>query len=474
MAETELQVFLDIDDKNVTGKLLLAGKDTLLTVYSKEPVVSLPDSIECICQNGQKVSLLNCLSYGGGHASSHGEVVYNAQSFPHYVVVGPLHCTLDEKLIESVCFNLSNAEQLFWDITPWLNEDDGFAVGEDENSYSHKFSYSGPAEIFDCNTAVGKISAYHAPSFQGPSISGFSAENKILVSIKPDSPISIEELVTLLYRFKQFAEICSGKAQGVRDISFFTFQKAEDDRPTSLDLTISHSEQSGETERYATGYDMLAAPCLDREDFENLVKHWFEKDDRKRKVSLSRFSSNLKNENYYDSNRLVSAASLFEWFDSTRKIEIPPDIGEFVDDARARLSQLPQSDAQNRLLGILGNTGTETLHMKILRQLNEVLDRLVGFESFSREKAEGVISWSVKCRNNLVHGSGGKKVQHILERHLIFLTESLEVFFALLCLHTAGWDIRKRSDQHLRGHTRYCTFLRNFNVEADRLLEEAK
>ena len=471
MTNKELQVFFTQNGQILTGKLVLAGKKTLLTVHAKDPVVQLPEYVECVCQDGQKASLLNCLSFGGGHSSYYNEVIYSAKVFPHVVVLGPHHCTADELSVASFSFHLSDAEQLFFDIEPWI-QDDSYGHGDDPQSYTHTFSFSGPGVIFEAVTAIGKVSAYHAPSFTGPGMSGFSAKNQVLVSIKLDRPISIEDLIAVTYRFKLFAEVCSGHPQGVDNISFISTEKMDKDHPIALDVIISHSEDGKERDAYATGYDMLAAPCLDRSDFEALVVRWFDEDDHRRRVALSRFSSNLKNESYYDSNRLVSAASLFEWFDSSRKVEVSEDIASVIEQTKDALFALPVSDLQSRLLGVLSNTGAETLRLKMLRQLDGVLAVLDGYDRFDRQKAERVIAFAVKCRNALVHGVRDKKVGRILDAHQIFLTETLEVLFACLCLHTAGWNIRRQDDRHLRGHTRYCVFLQGFNAWADQLFAD--
>jgi len=472
MSDKEFQVFLTLDDQDLTGKLVLAGKDTLLTVHAKDPIVKLPEYVECICQDGQKASLLNCLSFGGGRSMYHKEVIYRAQAFPHIVVLGPHHCTADESSVASFSFHLSDAEQLFFHLEPWI-QGDHYEFSDDQQSYTQTFSFTEPSVIFEAVSAVGKVSAYHAPSFTGPSMSGFSAENRVMVSIESGRPISINELIELIYKFKYFSEVCSGRPQSIDNISFVSSEQADEGHPVILDLIISHSEDDSGQDRYASGYDMLAAPCLDRSDFEALVISWFNEDDYRRRVALSRFSSNLKSDNHYDSNRLVSAASLFEWFDSSRKVEVPENIVSFIEQTKATLLALPESDMQNRFLNMLGNAGSETLQLKIRRQLEGVLSVLDGYDSFDKRKAEQVIAYAVKCRNALVHGVRDRKVGRVLEAHQIFLIETLEVLFACLCLHTAGWSIRRQDDRHLRGSTRYCGFLHEFNTRAEQLFADA-
>lgn len=475
MANKEHQVFLTLDGQNLTGKLVLAGKDTLLTVHAKEPVVQLPEYIECECQGGQKASLLNCLNFGSGNSSYYKEVIYSAQAFPNVVVLGPRYCTADEPSVASFSFHLSDAEQLFFDIEPWIHRD-RYTSGDDQQSFTYTFSFSGPGVIFEALTAIGKVTAYHAPSFKGPGMSGFSAKNQVLVSIEPDRPVSIETLIALTYRFKHFAEVCSGKPQGINNISFLSTEKIDEDRPISLDVILSHSENSNGREGYAAGYQMLAAPCLDRSEFEALVVRWFDVNDHRRRVALSRFSLNLMNESYYDSNRLITAASLFEWFDPSRKVEVSADITSVIDQTKEALSALPESDLKKRLLGVLGNTDSETLQMKIRRQLDGVLAVLNGYSEFDRRKAERIIALAVKCRNSLVHGIGDKKrdkkIISVLDAHQVFLTETLEVLFACLCLHTAGWNIRRQDVRHLRGNTRYCVFFREFNTWSEKLFAD--
>jgi hypothetical protein len=219
MANKELQVFLTQSGQQLTGKLVLSGTDTLLTVHAKEPLVHLPEYVECVCQDGQKASLLNCLTLGSARSSYYGEVIYSAQAFPHIVVLGSRHCTADEPSVASFSFHLSDAEQLFFDIEPWIRGD-RYTPSDDPKSYTHAFSLSGPDTIFEADTAIGKVSAFHVPSFTGPSMSGFSATNKVIISVEPKKPIGVNELIALIYRLKHFAEVCSGQLQGIDSISF--------------------------------------------------------------------------------------------------------------------------------------------------------------------------------------------------------------------------------------------------------------
>ncbi len=434
--------------------------------------MELPEYVTCVCQDGRKASLLDCVRLGWGSSKHDQEVVYSAQAFPHFVALGPRHYRAEELSVANFSFHLSGAEGLFFDIEPWIPPDREIRH-DDASDYSRTFGFYGPGVIFEADTAIGRVSAYHAPSFKGPSMSGFSAENQVRVSVEPSSPICIREVIDITYRIRCFAEVCSGQSQSVADVSFVSIDELPTGHTVTSDLLISHSEDGVKRDRYATGYDMLAAPCLNREDFESLVMNWFAECSSHRHVSLSRFSSNLRNDSYYDANRLVSAASLFEWFDSSRKVELPADIAFVIDRTKRALSSLPNTDVRDRLLGALGRARAETLKLKMERLLDGVLDDLSAYDSFDRGKAERVVALAVRCRNALVHGGTDERTRTLLEEYQVFLTDTLEILFACLCLHSYGWKIRREDERHLRGHTRYATFLREFDDRADNVIGDA-
>ncbi|MEQ8485381.1 MAG: hypothetical protein RIB46_13565 [Pseudomonadales bacterium] len=467
-----IQVFVDLGTKVVSGTLLLNGANSKLKVVSQEPIVALPEHIKCVDEDARRISLFGCINAGCGSSGSREERVFSCAAFPHYVARGDFHCTIDDKVFDQVYFGITDAAALFWDNSPWKHIDtrllsEPLSVGD--NTISVIYGFVGSGEIFKSKTALGTIAAHHLPSFTSPSVKGFSATNHIKVGLEASNPISIRESITLMYRIKQFTEVCSGRHQGVSAISLFKKGNC-DERPARLDLTISHAEEPTRSADHLTGFDMLASPCLDRQAYEKLVTNWFAQDDRRRWIAFSRFSSSLKQANYYDQNRLVSAASLFEWYDATQKVDVPEEIRSLIDRTIADLDSIPVSNEHQRMRAILGTIGSESLQSKILRQTREVLDILNEADSFDRGLCEEVIAWAVKCRNKIVHGTGGRTVERVLDQNQIFLTETLEVLFGFMSLHTAGWSIQRRDDRHLRGFSRYSTFLRDFSRNASELI----
>jgi len=466
----DLHVFVPHADSKLSGRLKVDAAKTLLTVFSEDPVVELPAYIECVGESGQSISLLDCVRWGGGTASTYGQAVHSCQAFPHYVLIGGLHCTADEETIGAIYFSLSGAETLFWDISPWLrisnsSLDESILV---EDKAPTVFGFVGSGEIFASQTDLGRIAAYHTPTFTGPSMSGFQARNLVTICIEPVEPVSVRTTIDYIYRFKSFAEICSGRTQGISDISLLSTKRINDHCAT-LDMSISHNSPVDPSEKFETQYDMLAAPSLGRNNFEALVSSWFSVNDIKRRVTYSRLSANVKQENFYDANRLVNATSLFEWFDSTKRTELPAEIeaivGEFIRD----IDELPESDERGRLLSMLGHVGAETLQTKMLRQLEQIIEELDKSDLLHKADFELVVTWIVKCRNMIVHGSGNKKVERVFDRHHAFLTETLEVMFAFLALQTAGWNIGDRLTQRFDRYGKYGAYLQSFSGSIDRL-----
>ena len=178
--------------------------------------------------------------------------------------------------------------------------------------------------------------------------------------------------------------------------------------------------------------------------------------------------------NYYDPERLVSAASLYEWYGPSAKIELPDDIRAVIAEMKETLSELPKSKLRDGLSNTLGRVGTETLRDKILRQLSEVLDVLDKLDTFDRGHAERVISYSVKCRNALVHGSEKKKIFRVLESHQSLMIDTLEVLFAFQCLYTSDWQLHREDERYLRGYSRYGNFIRGFNSRVAQFITDVQ
>jgi len=459
-----LHVFATLQDLELRGELSLKGQETYVQFFSEAPLPILPKEIYCRDQTGRHITLLDCLTIESGRRGGIDTPIFYAKAFPHLATIGDLSVSPSDTKFKSVYCELSDWKSLFWDYRPWrdLPHSDLKMIDPKTPVGAIGAAFMGDSEVFNSQTPIGAISAHHSPTTTMAGPHGYSAENSIPLCIEPSTPCNTKEAIEFLNRFRQFAEMCSGRTISFNSITLWA--DIENDEYPSVELLISHEGATSDLDDDQHGMDLLAGPCIDRPEYEKLVKNWFSVTDISKLRAVVRFSDNLRKGRQYSQERLVNAASCYEWYVKAEKISLDSQIHELLKEAKKAIKKLPESSARNSALSSLGNIGSESLTQKIVRYLEPTTKQLENTKGLSLNDINGQLKSAVKCRNFLVHGGTDTIIEELIDDKLVFLTDTLEVMFALACFQELGLDLEARLKNTWHAGTKYFNYLKFYNL----------
>jgi hypothetical protein len=166
--------------RELYGELEFAGPKTALYLEDKadfDAQMRPGRFVFGITRESTKVTLVNCVTTAGLGYGQRGEERYRfAEIFPHYVVHGAHHFDPNEEMVAEAIFLIDDATALFYGF-------DAFGMVLDARPHIDAIAhanrldrniptgpepliayFTGQKLIFEVNTAIGKISAQHAPS----------------------------------------------------------------------------------------------------------------------------------------------------------------------------------------------------------------------------------------------------------------------------------------------------------------------
>ncbi len=161
----------------------------------------------------------------------------------------------------------------------------------------------------------------------------------------------------------------------------------------------------------------------------------------------------LSKGNYYDADRLIAAANMFDILPA-EAVPLPTALPDGLAESRAEclaiLKKHPPSQDRDSAISAIKRMGKPSLPKKILCRTAMV-------EKHFKPKF-GELSYVVKlavlCRNYFVHGGSDDFNFSIVEPFMSFLTDALEFVFAASDLIEAGWDAAHwNREAHGTGHT---------------------
>jgi hypothetical protein len=213
------------DGSTFTGKLKLAGPKTLLSLHGKQffsPRRTPESYILGTLNDLTKVSLIDCISPGTGTRGTGDERTYFADIFPHFVVRGTRHLTPDEKSIKEAHFVVDDATTLFYDFDafgsvidaqPLIRQvvaankiDREIPIGD----HPQIVYFTGKRQIFCSDTPIGKVSAYHSPSWNLPGPSGVQIKNTIRVCVEFNEGVQFEAAIDRIYILRNYLGLLAG------------------------------------------------------------------------------------------------------------------------------------------------------------------------------------------------------------------------------------------------------------------------
>lgn len=455
------------DGRHVVGDLELRGEETLLKLHSNE---YLPHIGSRACLNGtafssECITLIDCFSPGTGTTHVPGaQDRYHADVFPHHVVIGRRHLDPETHTITGIHFSTSDLTTLFYDFDAFSNLIDAKPVIEDVlrerrqmrpvESGDHPLVqyFTGKDCIADVATVRGRVSVHHRPRYSAGGPEGVFIRNRIVVSLEPVEPAPFADVIEGMYDLLCFLSMAAGRTQGVRSIHITTTEEVND---VPIQLAVHASHRPKLTDRSEQRRPHPASIPLDPiqhpDEFAKVLADWMHRQPTWQ-IARSRLMDCLRKANYYDSERLVAAANMFDILPASAVPggpELPADLAATRDQCVSLLRAHPPGIDRNSALSALGRLGRPSLPKKVAH-FAALVESNTGdaFEGLQR-----VVSVAIKCRNFLVHGNSDDVDFSKVEPFMPFLTDALEFVFATSDLITAGWDAKRGLSRGGWGHS---------------------
>ena len=446
-------IFSAPPDQRANGSLTLAGRGSLLQLWSDSPL-DIPTNVTItgVLDNLTRVSLLGCNVRSEGHVGKGDRTRYQCIVSPQCVLFGSRHIFDNEDVVRQISFMLEHAVALFHDSDAYgtifsdsaatsmvakIDNPDSSIEVEDSSWISY---YTGKKTVFASDTVIGRVSANHSPVFTIGNDRDHGLEKATELSIQFGEPLTVIETLCRMERVLQFFDLVVGYPQNVTSISVHT----DFDHP-------SHS-----FELYATGYagrystreqsesgrilrtTVLIHPVDDSTELENVLRAWLDRDVEWR-TARTRLSHDW-GKRLYNYNRIIAAANVFDLLPEEVFGNKPPlstNLSSAVDASREIFRSLPPSEERDDMLGHLGRVGGWRLKKKIEYRAKNVCDSIGQL----LPDLGSVISEAVNLRNHYVHGNPSRIRIDMRLPLLHFLTNSLEFIFFASDLMDAGWNI---------------------------------
>lgn len=449
-----------IEGKALDGELTFAGNETKLYVHS--PDFFRPDANEDRCVQGKlhdltSVSLMDCLAGGvpGSTWSTEGKF-HSAEIQPHYVLHGRRHLRPNDKLVQEISFKLSDATAIFQDydafataITPTQAQirsltKDMAKVAKRKIPIGPRPQiayFTGKSRIFRVKTVYGTVFTSHSPSYSAGGPEGVHIDNHIWTGIRFEKPVVFDTAIKSIFPVLQFMQIIAGRRQEVSHVSLLLKEKDPVKKRLSVYWCMP-PKRPAEARRSRTPHvvDLPIDAIRESKLFESVLKGYLARHDDWR-AARWRFSDGFAKEQWFDLDRLVGGANMFDLLPSSavpRSVTLTPKLQSARNDSKALFEALPQSPERDSVLGALGRLKKPNLKRKIAHRAAPVVAAL----GTRLPHLLDVLDLAVDARNYFVHGGPTKlDFTGALQPSLHFLTEALEFTFALSDLHEAGWPI---------------------------------
>lgn len=449
----------EIDGKTLDGEITFDGRRTKLYVHS--PTFFRPDEVKDRCVNGilhdlTKVSLFDCVAGGisGSSWSTEGSFEF-ADITPHYIVHGRRHLGPNDKSIKAISFVMSDAHLIFQDYDSFLQ---AFNLSRDRiRSFVQDYSkvakrnvpigrrpiaifFTGREELIRAKTVLGTVKISNRPWSTFGNSKGIQIKNNIWTEIVFDKPVDFRVAITSMFPVLKFMEIIAGRKQEISGVGLSL--NGRDRAKRHLDVYWTRPPKRTENRRDQNPHvtDLPIDAIRERRLFTSVFENWIAMHEE-RKLARGRFSDGFTQENWFDTDRLIGAANMFDLLPADvgpKALALPPALKLAHDEGRKLFKALPQSLERDSVLNALGRLKQPSLKRKIHHRAKPIISAFG--DQFPH--IEAVIDLAVDARNYFVHGGVSKyDFTGPLSGYLHFFTETLEFIFAASDLHDAGWPI---------------------------------
>jgi ApeA N-terminal domain 1 len=442
------------DGREVQGELCLNEAATTIELYSESFFDTQANAdILGTFYDRSKVSLVNCVRMSSSTPYRNGEPYYHSSKFfPQFVIFGEQHISSSCRIIREMTFTVDDAAILFYDRDAFGSVIDAKPhmeriVKEDKRDREIElgaspelFYFTGKRKIFDVDTSLGKILAWNCISSISPSSEGIHVNNTIKLNITFTSEKTVKEAIASLIDIKMFLEIIAGRPQNISDLEFRTMNAKDHYEFLSVYWCIPPRRKCENEWSKPNVYDLPLKATINPDEFNHVLRCWLERHDEWRNARM-RFSTAFANQSYYDIDRIVGAANMFDILPSSAyppPIPLTPDFDKVRNNARTAFKNLPESPERDSILGELKRIDKKIILKRKVRSRAKLITDIIDNRF---PDLELVVDQAIDCRNYYVHG-GKKKIdysQHVDQ--VTFFTDTLEFIFAASDLVDSGWDI---------------------------------
>lgn len=463
------------DGVGLPVEFCLQSRATFLKVHSPEesrnPVRQM-EFLQVRMTDGTCLTFLgNILTEAKSHHGGGGSVL---TYLPSFVVIGRQALEPDYQFI-SVSFSTDDASAIFYDfdafslvlapsekileLIDYQQEQVGRPIRRGDRPIAAYFN--GQYEICSADTALGTFSAGHRPSHGMGGPNGIALKNEIVLKLNLHTPLQLGALVDRIMPILRFLQIVAGRKQKLKRIRCSA--KADDPR-SELDLLwcLAWSRRDDdEDERGPHPADLPLNGGTEPEAFSRVLTSWLSLDDE-RLDARARYSGVISKAHYFDIDRLVAAANMFDILPSScfaGPPELPEDILEVRNSALAKFRALPKSDPCLRAIGDLSRLGGHNLKAKVLQRA-AILQKAAP-NKFA--DLDSVLRRAIDSRNHYVHGNEANEAKAAFFREMMsFHTRALEFVFGTSELIEAGWSYGDWARQGTTMSHPWGTFVANY------------
>lgn len=478
-----------VDGKDIDGELIFSGDNTNLSLHHGDHFRPFKVKDRCVLgtlRDLTRVSLHQCLLPQVPASNWRHELgsYYTARITPHFVLIGGQHLKPTDKRLKSVHFVLKDAAVIFPDynafstairVTPRKLRsllkateeviEEKIPIGK----YPEVAYFTGRQLIFEAETVLGKISASHMPTINSGSPRGVSISNRIGCEIKFANPASFEEAILKLQSILPFFAIIAGRGQEIESLKVQL--KGKPKEYAFLDVYWCHPpRREGKDERSPDPSDLPIDGVRHPQAFSETLTRWLQRHDEW-KEARSRFANSFAKENFFDLDRLIGSANMFDLLPESAVPEavlLGEEMRVARDTSKKLFKALSDSPERASVLSALGRLGQASLKRKVRHRASIVM---VAFEDKLPNLLE-VLDLAIDARNHFVHGTSQNidYVSHFFET-VAFFTRTLEfVFFASDFLEI-GWDVRLWKEHGTTLSHPFASFLYNYPFYLERMRE---
>jgi len=470
-------------EASVIGQLRLRGSATSLEVHADRQIGMEHHHAYLTghAYTGELLTLIDCSRTSMSHTSGPQlSTRYTASIYPSYVAVGRHHFDPGQPCIESIQFSTTDLHTLFHDYHAFgtihdsrgdfarllgeLKEDRAIPIGEAPTiAY-----FTGKYRIAEAITRLGKVSVNHSLSYNFGGPSGVHLRNRMYVAIEPEAPMTFVAAIEAMTDVALFLSVGAGRGQGITRIHVGLASQGEK-HPAYAQVHMSFPwKVRRASDRFRPHpADVPLRPIEEPEEFQKVLTDWLARQPEWR-IARHRYLSCLRKANTFGSDRLITAANMFDLLPMgavPEDSDLSPEMAQARETCRAAFRDLPDSPERSSALSAMGRLGSASLPKKVLHRV-AMLEPTFGrvFPDLGL-----VATTAVKVRNVYVHGRSKDFDIDKVEPFTPFLTEALEFVFGASDLLQAGWNSQRWLSGSFAGRHSFSRFLDSYRYEAPEL-----